>query len=182
MPATFLETGAFGQPAQTGGSIPKGLNQAGVQDRSNFVPDGEVWQIHAASVGQMDPGTYVGLTLALHLELDLGLNPAGVWQGIHLFALTEQRDASRGTPFLALDRPILLLPQMRLGVRFNSPPATLQVSLMAYGFRFPMADLDRLLLASAAAASGAGPDLSAVYAAAQAAAQALTTLAGSRPA
>lgn len=172
MGATFFSTGAFGEPFATGGSIPKGLNSGiGTPDASNFVPDGEVWEIHVASVGQTSAGSFTGLTCSLHIERDLGA------QGIHMFAVTEQRDASKGTPFLALPRRILLLPKMRLGVRFNSPPQGLTVSLMAYGFSYPLADLDRLLL------SGAIPALnfSAVTTAAQDAATALTTLAASVP-
>lgn len=143
MSATFISTGAFGEPCATGGSIPKGLNSGiGTPDPSNFVPDGEVWEIHVASVGQTSAGTYTGLICSFHVERDLGA------QGIHMFAVTDQQEASKGTPFLALPRRILLLPKMRLGVRFNSPPAGLSVSLMAYGFSYPLADLDRLLMAT----------------------------------
>ena len=155
MGATFLATGAFGEPSTTGGTIPKGLNQTGEPDTSNFVPDGEVWEIHVASVGQTSAGTYTGLTCSLHVERDLGPG-----QGIHLFAITGMREVIHGTPFLALERRILLLPKMRLGVRFNSPPAGLSVSLMAYGFKYPLADLDRLLLSGGG--SSTSPDFSAL--------------------
>jgi hypothetical protein len=175
MRATQLTTGAFGEPFAQSGCVPQGANQGG--DRTtNVVPAGEVWEIHAASVGQTAPIVgFVGLMLSLHIELML--EPAD--QGIHVFALTGMRTSSLGTPLLALDRRVILMPGMRLGVRFDTPPEGLHVSLMAYGFKYPIADLDRLLLHGT---SGPAPDFSALLLAADQAAAALTAMAGSVPA
>lgn len=177
----LVKTGAFGEPAQTFGNIPQGWNQGGTDQ--NFVPEGEVWVIHAASVGQTSAGAYPPIVCSLHIEQRL-VAPEG--SGSHIFALMEMRPCGHGTPLLALDRPVVLLPRMRLGARFLAPPAGLQVSLMAYGFKYPLEQLAEVLhgASSAVVVGGTpttGPDLSGLMTAAQNASEALATLAQSTP-
>jgi hypothetical protein len=180
---TLVKTGAFGEPAATFGNIPQGFNQGGTLD--NFVPEGEVWIIHAASVGQTNAGSYTNVVCSLHVEQEL-IAPEG--SGSHIFALMGMRPCPNGTPFLALDRPIVLLPRMRLGARFLSPPEGLHVSVMAYGFKYPIAQLPEVLHGVASGSGAAAPDFTALLAAAHAAAAtladsaaALATLSQSAP-
>jgi hypothetical protein len=172
----YVSFGAFGEPAQTFGCIPRGVNQGG--DVQNFVPDGEVWVIEAAGVGQTGSGGYSGLTLALHVECLL--DPPAL--GVHLFPITGMQTIAGSTPFLALPRPVLLMPRMRLGVRFSGPPQGLQVSLMGYGFAHPIADLDRLLLrGGVTTVTSPAPDMTQLLEKARTAAAALQAFAQSVP-
>lgn len=168
---TVITTGAYGFPADTFGNIPQGLNQGGTQQ--NFVPDGDVWVMLGASVGQIDAGTYPDVRVSLHVEYQYDAASTG----IYIFAVEPMQPAPSGTPFLVVRRPIVLLPRMRLGARFNQPPPGLHVGLLAYGARYPLSCLERVLLGG----SPSSPDLSTLVQAAQAAATALQAMAASVP-
>lgn len=177
----LVEIGCFGEPYQTFGNIPQGLNQGG--DLQYFVPDNEVWEVHALGAGQTNAGTYSGLICDMHIEYKYSSDPNDL--GVHVFPLYGMHKVLEvngvcPTPFIALERRVILMPRMRLGVRFASPPQGLQVSLMGYGFRYPLSDLPRLLFQSGGESSvSTPPDFTALEQAAVAAEAALATAAQS---
>jgi hypothetical protein len=172
---TPVQTLAWGAPGQD-------IVPAYADKTTNLVPAGEVWLIKAAGVGQgVDPGT----ALEYRLQIDHQWADQSYW-----YTAVEVVTPQRGTPVIALTRPVILEQGERLSARSNSMPNGGTMYVQALGWRFSADCLGRLLGTDgmSGTATNAAPDYGPFMAAAQAAANkltesatALTTLAGSAP-
>lgn len=167
--------------------IPPMFRQAAATDPSHadgdFVPDGEVWLIRAAGIGTYQ---YVGPGLEYKLQIERAIYwPSGEYAGTWLIPLHVNQALVQGTPMLALERQVILMPKERLVARVTSPPSGLLINLFYLGFKFPLSCLERLVVPSSVVQGeqsvAVSPDFSALIAAAQEAAAKLTTLAASVP-
>lgn len=171
-PLIFVYWGAYGAEI-----IPA------TNDTGGWVPEDEVWWLQSASISievpngqpQLPPADYV-------LHDDTRHEPTG---GLWYMTALAKATATNTTPVLALNRPYLLMPGHRLNARTNlDMPSYARMGIFATGLKFPIADLPKLLgMASSVeqAPTGPSPDFSAAIAAAQQAAQALTSFAVSLP-
>lgn len=148
-------------------------------DPTGYVPPGEVWLIRAAGGAVRGDGRQ----LEWMLQIDHYAPSGCCW----LVPLHRLNGTAGGTPTIALDRPIVLEAGERLSLRVNGLPPQDQISLLWVGWSFPAACLPRLLgveETSGAVVVGGGtvtPDFTALVAAAQIAATALSGLAQSVP-
>jgi len=149
----------------------------------DFTPDDKVRQVLYAGIGT---ASYSGPPLEYKMEVEVAAyNQDGTYAGTTLTPLWVNPSNVTGTPMLALPPGrYLLLPKWRLTGRVNSgPPAAVVMNLFILYLEYPLACLPRLLGVETPVAGSAStpPDFTALLAAAQAAADTLTTLAQSGP-
>ena len=145
---TPIRTLIWGTPGQT--IVPPNEDKT-----SNLVPAGKVWLIKAAGIGQgADPGVAIEYRLQIdHIGTDLTF-----W-----YTAIEVYPLMRGTPVLALTRPIILEAGERLSARSNSMPNGGTMYVMALGWEFPASCLSTLLgLTSSSGTTSAPLDFSAL--------------------
>jgi hypothetical protein len=149
------------------------------------VPAGEIWLIKAAGLG-----TSANITWPVDYSLNIdhwvfGQGPIGSVGSWYIPIELADRNTYNGTPMMGLKRQIILEEGERLLARSNGLNGA-KMDLFYAGWSFPASCLERLLVNGATVAQQSGnvtppPDFTALLAAAQSAAAALSALAQSAP-
>lgn len=105
------------------------------------VPANEIWQIEAAGIGTDNQGN---LTYA---DFSIGIGDGFKLTPIELAAVPQNRNG--GTPMMALTRRLFLWPGTNLYARQNGLQNGENWYITYYGFRFPLACAERLLIGGA---------------------------------
>jgi len=138
-PATAQTLDCTPTPIQTlaWGTAGQAIVPVAEDKTTNVVPVGDLWIIKAAGIGQgVDPG----VALEYRLQIDHQWPDLSWW-----YTAVEIVTPQRGTPVLALTRPLLLEAGERLSARSNTMPNGGTMYVMALGWRVPAACLPRLL-------------------------------------
>jgi hypothetical protein len=118
----FLKWGALGEGGVTG----------------DVVPQGQVWLVQAAGIAT-DDGRFLEWMMQIKVN-----NPNGKG-GYWLVPLHRQSGTSAGTPTLAIDRSVILMPEEALCARVSGLAADRKIALVYSGFSFNEGMLPYLL-------------------------------------
>lgn len=145
----------------------------------DYVPDNEIWIVRAAGIGTYQ---YTGPGLEYKLQIERAVYWAnGDYAGTWLIPLVVNAGLVTGTPMLALERTVILMPKERLVARVNAPPAGLLINLFYLALKVPRTCLERVVLGGGTASPVPAPDLSAFAQAVAAAAAALQAIPSTVP-
>ena len=146
---------------------------AGWQVAGDAVPAGEVWLIQTCGIATNDPRLF---------SYRMQIVRAG-----HSHVLKVNETLQGSTPVLCVDRPVILLPGDVLVARVNGAPADYGngdggtitdagMALLYTGWKFPIADLPKLLFGGGSVTAAPTVDLTEFVAQCHAAASALVSI------